>query len=215
MLCNHSHNLHRDSPSVNTSSLYFAVNTHRYVSLPMPCLRGMMPPGSEYASAVTAHLEKLFLLLLETQHPPKGYITTPSPPPSVITTPPPFNNNPPPQSSNNPPPLQQLHPPPPFLLCGWGGGRPGSQSCKCPLVNYSLSLHNNNPPPPSHNNNPPYPYPIEPVSRDGSLILREYYDHDFDLQAQLLLNPPKKPFKTWVLVDKSLVFFSHFFSGNG
>ena len=28
--------------------------------------------------------------------------------------------------------------------------------------------------------------------RDGSLILREYYDHDFDLQAQLLLNPPKK-----------------------
>ena len=37
-----------------------------------------------------------FLLFLETQHPPKGYITTPFPPQS--------NNNPPPPSTTTPPP---------------------------------------------------------------------------------------------------------------
>ena len=48
--------------------------------------------------------------------------------------------------------------------------------------------------------------------RDGSLLLREYYDHDFDLQAQLLLNPQKKKrLRHGFWWTNPLCFFSHLF----
>ena len=50
------------------------------LSLPMPCLRGMMPPGSEYASAVTAHLENFSSSSGDTT-PPQRLHNNPLPPP--------------------------------------------------------------------------------------------------------------------------------------
>ena len=73
--------------------------------------------------------------------PPQRLHNNPLPPQSNNNPPPPFNNY-------TPPPFNNYTPPRPSCCVGGGGGRPGSQSCKCPLVNYSLSLHNNNPPPP-------------------------------------------------------------------